>query len=626
MLAWIAFGASGLSSALYGPERSYVALGSHTEFAPLLALATSASVIVISLACSQILQIFPTGGGSYKIASQQLGPRFGLVSGCAQVVDYVLTIAVSLASGADALFSLLPMSAQPFKVAAEIGTTVLLVVLNLRGLQESVRFLAPIVIGFVALHLFLILFGISSEAGGLSGIWDGANAGIERLSGQAGWSFVAATLLGSYAMGGSTYSGVESISNHVNLLAEPRVRTGRMAMLYIALTLGITAGGMVLLYSLESVRATPGQTLTALAVSAVIGKLGLDHASAQALLVLALALEGAILVAAANSILIFAPSLLGIMAADSWLPHRFRGLSSRLVRQDGVLFVGICAIAILLWSRGELGLLVVLYSINVFLCLALTKLGLLRYWWSRRGALHRAVLTARIALAGTGLLIAVLVLAITVQQKFFDGGWATIVLTCLVVLACLTVRRHYDGIGAQRRKLDEIFALTPERLAAAQRTVPDPRLSTAIFLTTEHWGPTIHTLLWVQRLFPGRFGNMVFVTAVQVDAAAVGSQQAVPEKVARIEHSLDQTEAFCAHEGLHTARYVAYGIDPVESLERLIKEVRARYPDSVCFANTLILPAERGLSEWLHNQTAIGLQRKLHLEGIPLVILPIKLA
>jgi amino acid transporter len=105
-LAWVGFGANGPSSALYGPEKSYVALGVHTELGPLLALATTATVFVIALAYSQVLEIFPSGGGSYKIASTLLGPKFGLVSGAAQIVDYVLTIAVSLASGTDALFSL----------------------------------------------------------------------------------------------------------------------------------------------------------------------------------------------------------------------------------------------------------------------------------------------------------------------------------------------------------------------------------------------------------------------------------------------------------------------------------------------------------------------------------------
>lgn len=624
-LAWIGLGANGLSAACYGPEKSYVALGAHGELGPFLALATAITVFIIALAYSQILQIFPTGGGSYKIASQLLGPRFGLVSGSAQVVDYVLTIAVSLASGTDALFSLLPLSAQAYKLPAEIGLTLLLVVLNLRGMQESIRFLAPVVVGFLLVHAGLIVFGIGSEAGRFSGMWDNAGAGVLSLSDQTGWAFVAAIFVRAYALGGSTYSGVDSISNNVNLLAEPRVKTGRMAMLYLALSLSFTAGGLVLLYSLESIRPVHGQTLNAIVFNGVIAKLGLAGATSQGLLVVTLALEGAILLVAANSILILAPLLLGNMASDSWLPHRFRNLSSRLVRQDGVIFIGACAVAILLWTRGELGVLVVFYSINVFLCLMFSKLGLCRYWWDRRRQVQSMRLVTRLTIATMGLGVAIVILAVTLREKFFDGGWATLSLTLLVVTGCILVRRHYDWVDLQRTKLDQTFRLPDAQLTAAPSRLPDPTQPTAIFLTTEHWGPTIHTLLWVQRLFPARFRNMVFVSAVQVDASALNALEAVPQLKAKIELSLDQLEAFCAREGLSSTRFVVYGTDPIESLEGLIRDVRAKFPDSVCFSNTLILQGNHWIAEWLHNQTALGLQRRLHLEGIPLVILPIKL-
>jgi hypothetical protein len=571
------------------------------------------------------LAIFPSGGGSYKIASTLLGPKFGLVSGAAQVVDYVLAIAVSLASGADALFSLLSVSAQGYKLPAEVGLTLLLVVLNLRGTQESIRFLAPIVLGFFVLHAGLIVSGIGSGAGQIAGMWTHAGAAVRDLSGQTSWIFVLAVFVRAYALGGSTYAGVEAISNHVNLLAEPRVRNARVAMFYVALTLAFTAGGIVLLYSLQAVRPVPGQTLNAIVFRGAIGDLGLDSAASQALLVLTLALEGAILLVAANSILIFAPSLLGNMACDSWLPHRFRNLSGRLVREDGVIFIGSCAVAILLWTRGDLGLLVVFYSINVFLCLSLSKLGLLRHWWNKRAALPVEQLALALAIASGGLGVSILILVITLKERFFEGGWATICLTLVVIGGCLFVRKHYDWVDQQRSRLDQIFALPPEQLAGAQAQEPDPAQSTAVFLTTEHWGPTIHTLLWVERLFRGHFKNMVFISAVHVEASAIGEPEALPGRRAAIERSLDQAQAFCAREGLRAARFVVYGTDPVASLEGLIRDVNARFPDSVCFTNKLILPGNRWFSEWLHNQTALALQRRLHLQGIPLVIFPIKL-
>ena len=624
-LAWIGFGANGLAAACYGPEKAYAALGSHTELGPFLALATALTVFVIALAYSQVLEIFPSGGGSYKIASQLLGPRFGLVSGSAQVVDYVLTIAVSLASGADALFSLLPVSAQAYKVTAEIGLTLLLVVLNLRGTQESIRFLAPVVIGFLLVHAGLILFGLGSDAGRVVDLWGSAGTGVRGLSENAGWVFVAAIFVRAFALGGSTYTGVESISNHVNLLAEPRVKTGRMTMLYVALSLSFTAGGIVLLYALEAVQPAHGQTLNAVVFDAIIAKLGLDGTASQGLLIVTLALEGAILLVAANSILIFAPALLANMALDSWLPHRFRDLSSRLVREDGVIFIGVCTVGILLWTHGELGVLVVFYSINVFLCLMFSKLGLCRYWWDRRRELKPAHVAIRLLIATAGLAVALVILFTTLREKFFEGGWATICLTLLVVVGCLLIRRHYAWVDLHRGNLDEVFKVPESQLADFPSTPADPKQATAIFLTTDHWGPTIHTLLWVQRLFPARFRNVVFVSAVQVEASALNAPDTMPQLKEKIERSMDQLEGFCAREGLSTARFVVYCTDPIERLETLVRDVSARFQDSICFANTLILPGSHWVTEWLHNQTALGLQRRLHLEGIPLVILPIKL-
>src|ERR1700760_4732805 len=134
-LAWVGLGADGLSSSAYGPEEAFKALGAHTHFGLYLAIATAATVFIISLAYNQVIELFPTGGGGYRVASQLVGPRAGLVSGAALIVDYVLTIAISIASGADAVFSLLPVGVQHWKVTSGVAATILLIVLNLRGMK-----------------------------------------------------------------------------------------------------------------------------------------------------------------------------------------------------------------------------------------------------------------------------------------------------------------------------------------------------------------------------------------------------------------------------------------------------------------------------------------------------------
>jgi amino acid transporter len=622
-LAWAGLGANGLSAACYGPEKAFLALGDHAELGPLLALIMVVSVAVIALAYSQMFELFPNGGGSYRVASQLLGPQFGLVSGAALLIDYVLAISVSLASGTDAMFSLLPSGTQGDKLSVELALTALLIALNLRGLHVAIWFLFPIVLAFTLVHAFLIIYGVGVMSPRLSGQMVQALSSTAQLSQTTGWTFVVALLVRAYGLGGSTFSGVEAVSNNVNLLAEPRVKTGRVTMLYVALTLAFTAGGLVLLYSLWSVQPLPGQTLNAAAFNAVLPSLGLGERNAHTGVLLTLALEAAILLVAANSIFIFAPSLLANMASDSWLPHQFRNLSVLLVRQNGVIFIGGCALAILGWTHGDLGLLVVFYSINVFLGLALAKVGLIRHWWTLRG--ETADWLPRMVIATLGFAVAAAILIVTLSERFFNGGWATLCLTLLVIGACVGIRRHYDWINERRREMDQQFALPQKELDQLRPIETRKEGSTAVLLATDHWGPAIHTLLWVQRLFPGQFRNVIVVSVVEVDAGAIGAVEALSRLTFVRDAAMTQLEGFCAKCGLTATRVVGFGTDPVKELERLLKQTVASVPDCVCFANKLILPPGRRLSEWLHNRTALQLQRRLHVEGIPLMVLPVRL-
>ena len=159
-LAWVGLGADGLSSSAYGPEEAYRALGTHTYLAILLVFATAATVFIISYAYSRIIEHFPLGGGGYVVATKLLGRQAGVVSGCALFVDYILTITVSIAGGGDALFSLFPVAFQVYKLPVEFTAIFLLVVMNLRGVKESVTALIPIFLTFIATHLVLIFGGI----------------------------------------------------------------------------------------------------------------------------------------------------------------------------------------------------------------------------------------------------------------------------------------------------------------------------------------------------------------------------------------------------------------------------------------------------------------------------------
>ena len=297
----------------------------------------------------------------------------------------MLTIAISVASGVDALFSLIPPTHQIVKLEVEIAMVVLLIYLNLRGMRESIRVLAPIFIGFVITHFFLIVYGIASHGPGLRPEIDLTIKETRDLASQMGGFFVVALFLNAYSLGGGTYTGIEAVSNNVNMLKEPRVRTGKWTMFLMAVSLSFTAGGIILLYLLWDVQPShTGQTLNAIVFGDIIDSLGFGSGTSQGLLVLVLVLEGALLFVAANTGFLGGPAVLANMAVDRWAPNQFASLSSRLVTRNGILLMGVAALAILTWTRGYVGLLIVLYTVNVFITFTLALLGLTIHWWRQR--------------------------------------------------------------------------------------------------------------------------------------------------------------------------------------------------------------------------------------------------
>src|SRR5262245_3223718 len=209
-LAWVGLGADGLSSSCYGPSEAFEHLGvTHSYLAIFLALATMFTVFVISACYSHIIEAFPSGGGGYLVASKMLGPRVGALSGCALVVDYVLTVTVSIAAAGDALFGLVGVGGSDLKIWAETAAIALLVILNLRGVKESVTFLMPIFITFLVTHAIMIFGVLGIHAGDFgqlaADVNDHMQADIQNP--QYGLVFVIGLFLKAYSLGAGTYTG-----------------------------------------------------------------------------------------------------------------------------------------------------------------------------------------------------------------------------------------------------------------------------------------------------------------------------------------------------------------------------------------------------------------------------------
>ncbi|HEU4622064.1 MAG TPA: APC family permease [Burkholderiaceae bacterium] len=619
-LAWVGLGADGLSSSAYGPEEAFKALGPHTEFGLYLAVATAITVFVIALAYNQIIELFPTGGGGYRVATTLLGPHAGLVAGAALIVDYMLTITISAAAGVDAVFSLMPGDWQGYKLVCACAVIILLLYLNLRGVRESIMVLLPIFAGFAVTHAFLIVYGIAAHAEGIGGLIPATIADTTELASETSWMFVVALFMKAYSLGGGTYTGIEAVSNNVQHLAEPREKTGKATMLLMATSLAFTAGGIILLYLLWDARVTEGSTLNAVVFKEVLANAGFDGHNLTVALTTVLAFEAGLLFIAANTGFLGGPAVLANMAVDSWVPHKFRYLSQRLVTQNGLVLMGAGALGILFITNGQVHLLVVLYSINVFLTFALSLLGLVKYWIKHKEQPRRLW---RLSLSLAGFLITIGILTGTIIEKFFDGGWVTLFITGLVIGLCMLVRTHYRDTKNKIGQVDAVFANQPFG-SETQFPEPDPQAPTAAFIVGSSRGGGLHALLWVQRMFPNHFRNFLFINARTVDSHAYGGHEALELLQTDARVSLKYFENFCHSYGLASKSYLGFGTDVVEEVHTLCERVQREFPNVIFFTSKLIFQHENWFTRLLHNQAAVAIQRRLHLNGMQMVILPMK--
>jgi len=623
LLAWVGLGADGLSSSCYGPEEAFRALGPHIQLGLFLAFATAATVFIIALGYNQVIQLFPTGGGGYRVATALIGPRAGLISGAALLVDYVLTITTSLASGADAFFSILPAGALRYEFACEILLILAMTTLNFRGMKESVAVLAPIFLGFVATHVVLIVYGIAYHAHALPSLVPDTIGQTRTLAHGMGWLFVVALFMRSFSLGGGTYTGLEAVSNNVGMLAAPRVRNGTWTMFLMASSLAFTAGGIILLYMLWHATPVAGLTLNAVVFHSIIASFGWHSSLLSAgLLTVVLALEAGLLVVGAQTGFLDGPTVLSNMAADSWVPRHFRDLSSRLVRQNGIVVMGLSSLAILAWTHGQVDLLVVLYSINVFLTFTLSLLGMCIYWWRHRR--EDKGWLSRFGFSALGLALTSSVLVITTYEKFGAGGWLTVVVTGIVVGLCILTKRHYDETRKELGHSDAAFA-SLANLSDVPGPEVDPAKPTAVLFVGKHLGANMHTLLWVPRLFPNHFKNYVFLAVGEVDAQSFEGHEQLDRLRVTMEKSLSICVAHCHRHGLAARFEIGFGTDPVEQFGKLAERVMKQYPNAVCFATKLIFVRVNMLTRWLHNQTPLALQTKLHLSGHQMVLLPMRI-
>jgi amino acid transporter len=617
-LAWVGLGADGLSSSAYGPEETFRTLGQHTYLALALAALMATTVLVISAGYSRIIEEFPHGGGGYVVATKLLGPRAGVISGSALLVDYVFTITVSIAAAGDALFSLLPKEwldwrhINTAKLAMEAFFILILLVLNLRGVKESVISLTPIFLLFVLTHVILIVGGVIGHSSRFSATMHEASAGYASGKAALGVGGLFLLFVRAFSLGGGTYTGIEAVSNGLGIMREPRVRTAKRTMLLMGTSLAFTASGLLLCYLLWKIVPDPTRvkTMNALLTERLVDGIPLG----KVFLILTLVSEGALLVVAAQAGFTDGPRVLANMAVDSWVPRRFAALSDRLTTQNGVLLMGIAAAAALLYTKGHVDEIVVMYGINVFLTFSLSMLSMLRQSWSRR-------LWGRIALFIIGFLFCITILAFNIIEKIGEGAAITLLVTGTVIALCFLIRKHYDDVNG---KLNTLYSqlLEAPRVEGGTQADPDPKKPVAAVLVARYGGLGLHTFLSVFRGFPGHFKGVVFVSVGVVESGVFKGESTVDALKASVEENLKKYVDFARAQGVPSTYRLSIGTDAVEEAEQLCLEVAKEFTSVTFFAGKVLFQKERWYQNILHNETAMAIQRRLQWDGKTVVVVP----
>ena len=317
------------------------------------------------------------------------------------------------------------------------------------------------------------------------------------------------------------------------------------------------------------------------------------------------------------------------MALDKWVPTRFATLSDRFVTLNGVLIMGAGALILMIVTQGSVALLVVLYSINVFITFTLSQAGMVRHWW-----IERKILSSwrrKLVINGVGLIMTAFILVSIIVVKFTEGGWITLVVTGSLVAIVLIIKRNYENTAKLLKRLDALvmaagYSSSEEIPGITKKEIGefDPEAKTAVLLVNGFNGMGLHTLFNVFRLFGDTFKNFVFVQIGVIDAGNFKGAAELDKLQAQAKSEIDRYVKFVQQHGYHAEGLFSIGTDVVEEASKLGPKIVEKYPQSVFFGGQIVFPKETFLTRLLHNYTVFSMQRKFYHEGIPVVILPIR--
>lgn len=433
-VALAVFSSDAMSSVAYATEEILFILvlagAAATHLAVPIALAITALLAIVAISYQQTIHTYPSGGGSYIVARENLGDIPGLVAAAALLVDYVLTVAVSVAAGVAAITSAVP-ALQTHKVVLGVVFVAAIALANIRGVRESGRIFAVPTYFFIGSFLLLL-------AGGIYRLVTGSLAPVPaphevHAVESLGWFLV----LRAFASGCAAMTGTEAISNGIPAFKRPESRNAAVTLGWMAVILGTLFMGISLLAARLHVMPSEQETVVSQIARQVFGT-GILYYLIQAATAL-------ILVLAANTSFADFPRLSSLLSRDRFVPRQFSNLGERLVFSNGILVLAGLAAFLLVAFGGETHALIPLYAVGVFASFTLSQSGMVVHWWREQGRGWRH----RLAINGTGAVATGVVTLVIAVTKFSHGAWIVVLVIPILVATFLAMRHHYDDVAEQ---------------------------------------------------------------------------------------------------------------------------------------------------------------------------------
>lgn len=435
-LALAIFSSNAISSVAYATEEILLVLILAGTAAVVWSIPVSLAilflVLVLTISYRQIIYEYPGGGGAYIVARSNLGDVPALVAAAALMIDYVLTVAVSVAAGIAAITSALP-SLFPHREALGLIAIVFIVVMNLRGVRESGKFFAiPTYFAIGALGLMVVIGTVRSffsPTMAPPGTPIGENGGVEELT-----LFL---ILRAFAAGCSAVTGMEVISNGVKAFRHPEPKNAAITMIWMSIILASLFMGISWMAYQYGILAKPDETVVSQLARLTFGT-GVVYYTVQVGTML-------LLVLAANSAFAGFPHLSSILARDGFMPHQMATFGDRLVFSNGVIILGFLACLLLVIFRGDTHALIPLYAIGVFVSFTLSQAGMVRRWLIKKGVHWRKKLFVN----SVGAITTGIATVIIASTKFMHGAWIVFLLVALLILMFRGIRSHYKAVAEQ---------------------------------------------------------------------------------------------------------------------------------------------------------------------------------